>query len=204
MGTKRHVVTTRVIESDAWYPPVTVVTIREERSSPARLQTLGKVAGGSKAGAIWTKMPFMIDRDARNRAVALVESYWAGTTTNRQLEAAWPDSYDRGVIAVEDFVCTHYDEFKEHAADETDRANPDLNLFFANCVRFLRSDERYNWPHYSLPSFGARYPRWAVWATLGLLDLWNKAAAVREEAYWREMHEYGDVDAWPFRQQQIS
>ncbi len=146
----------------------------------------------------------MIDRDARNRAAALVEGYWAGTTTNRQLEAAWPNSRDRGIIAVEDFVCTHYDDFNEYAAGETDRANLKLNVIFENCVRFLRSDEPYNWPHYSLPSFGTRYPRWAVWATLGMLDLLNKTAVVREEEYRRKMQEHGDVAAWPFRQQQVS
>ena len=175
-----------------------------EKRSPTFYQADVFTQPRSEADAIWTGMPLLIDRDARNRAAALVESYWAGTTTNRQLEAAWPDSRDRGIIAVEGFVWTHYDDFKEHAADKADRANQKLNVLFGNCVRFLRSDEPYTCHHYSSPSFVTRYPRWAVWATLGLLNLWNKAAAVREEKYWREMHEHGDVAAWPFRQQRVS
>lgn len=107
----------------------------------------------------------MIDRDARNRAAALVEGFWSGTTTNRQLEAAWPSGEDKGLDAVFDFVWGLYDDFKKHTAREADLANPKLNDLMANCVRFLRSDEPYTWPHSGCVPGGGRYPRWAVWAS---------------------------------------
>lgn len=141
----------------------------------------------------------MIDRDARNRAAALVEGFWSGTTTNRQLEAAWPSREDKGLDAVFDFVWGLYDDFKKHTAREADLANPKLNDLMANCVRFLRSDEPYTWPHSGCVPGGGRYPRWAVWVAFGLLGLWNRAAAAQEESYWRDMRAHGDVTAWPFR-----
>lgn len=144
----------------------------------------------------------MIDRDARDRAAALVEGFWSGTTTNRQLEAAWPGGKDKGLDAVFDFVWGLHDDFKEHAAREADRANPKLDGLIANCIRFLRSDEPYTWPHSGRVSGGERYSRWAVLASFGLLGLWNKAAAAREERYWRDMRAHGDVTAWPFRTSQ--
>ncbi len=144
----------------------------------------------------------MIDRDARDRAAALVEGFWSGTTTNRQLEAAWPGGEDKGLDAVFDFVWGLYDDFKEHPAREADLANPKLNDLIANCVRFLQSDEPYTWPHSGSVPGGGRYPRWAVWASCGLLGFRNRAAAAREERYWRDMRAHGDVTAWPFRMSQ--
>lgn len=73
----------------------------------------------------------------------------------------------------------------------------------ANCVRFLRSDEPYTWPYSGRVPGGERYPRWAVWASCGLLGLWNKVAAAREERYRRDMRAHGDVTAWPFRMPRV-
>ena len=148
-------------------------------------------------------IPPMIDRDARDRAAALVEGFWSGTTTNRQLEAAWPGDEDKGLDAVFDLVWGLHDDFKEHTAREADRANPKLDGLMANCVRFLRSDEPYTWPHSGRVPGGERYPRWAVWASCGLLGLWNKAAAAREERYRRDMRAHGAMAAWPFRMPRV-
>lgn len=142
----------------------------------------------------------MIDRDARNRAAILVEDFWNGSLTNRQFEAAWPYVDDRGLEAVFHFMWCLYDDFKEHTAHDADRADPKLNALVANCVRFLRSGEPYTWPHFSSVPGGEQYPKWAVWASFGVLKLWNRAAAATEERYWRDMHEHGDIAAWPFRQ----
>lgn len=137
-------------------------------------------ATGGKRACELGIMDAMIDRTGRDRAAALVEEFWAGTTTNRQLEEAWPDSKDPGITAAEDFVWCLYDDFKEQTAHEADRADPKLSGVVANCIRFLQSDEPYEWPLYSYPWGVVRYPRWAVWASLGLLSRWNKAAAVRD------------------------
>ena len=88
----------------------------------------------------------MIDRKARDRAAALVEGFRLGAITNFQLEREWPDSPDNGIREVEHFVWLHYNDFKEHAAHQADRADPKLNALFSNCVKFLRSDEPYTWP----------------------------------------------------------
>ncbi|MBA4223855.1 MAG: hypothetical protein C0458_24260 [Methylobacterium sp.] len=52
----------------------------------------------------------MIVRDARDRAAALVEGFWSGTTTNRPLEAAWPGREDKGLDAVFDLVWGLHDD----------------------------------------------------------------------------------------------
>jgi hypothetical protein len=140
----------------------------------------------------------MIDRNARNQAANLVEGYWAGKISNDDLEDAWPNSKDRGVVAVFGFMWTLYDDLKTHFVHQEDVDNVKLNCIVKNCVEFLRSDDEYTWPHSAVIYGNVRYSRWAVIVSLGLLGWCNRLAAARERRYWNEMHAHGDVEAWPF------
>ncbi len=146
----------------------------------------------------------MIDRKARTRAAELVEKFWSGVITNRELERSWLDSHDSGVLAVEDIVWTLYDDFKVHTAHEEDRSDHKLSGIVSNCVAFLRSDEEYTWPHFGTCQGAGTYAPWAVSMSLGLLNLWNRVARAREEQYWTEMRAHGDVNAWPFTRKRPS
>ena len=141
----------------------------------------------------------MIDREARDRAVILVQDFWTGRITNRALEAAWPESEDRGVLAVAIHVGSFSDDFKENFIDKKTAARAEASATIVNCVTFLKSTEPYSWPRFSVLNNAEQYPRWAVIASFGLLGLWNGLARAREAYYWQEMHAHGDVDAWPFR-----
>jgi hypothetical protein len=146
----------------------------------------------------------MIDREARDRAAILVQDFWTGRITNRALEAAWPDSEDRGVLAVAVYVDLFSDDFEEHFIDKETAARAEASAIIMNCIAFLKSKELYSWLRFSVLSNAEQYPRWAVVASFGLLGLWNGLARTREARYWQEMHAHGDVDAWPFRCKGIS
>lgn len=140
----------------------------------------------------------MIDRDDRDRAANLVEDYWNGAITNREFEERFPGSSDRGVEAVGDFIWHLYDDFKIHTVYEPDKVDPKLSAIVSNCVKFLRSDEDYTWPHFGMIDGRAAYPRWAVILSLGLLGLANRLKDPSEAKYWEDMRAHGDTDAWPF------
>ena len=140
----------------------------------------------------------MIDRKARDRAADLVEQFWNGAISNRELERLWPDSDDRALLAVEVLVWTLYDDFKTHKVNPAYKSDPKLSKIVANCIAYLRSDEEYTWPHFSTLKDTNTYPMWAVVASMGVLGLWNRFAKDREKQYWAEMRSHGDVEAWPF------
>ena len=142
----------------------------------------------------------MIDREARDRAADLVEQFWNGIITNRELERAWPDSRDKAIFAVEDFVWTLYDDFATHTVNVADNSDPKLSRIIRDCIAYLRSDEMYTWPHFSTLKGAKIYPMWAVVVSLGLLGMWNRSTKYKEKRYWAEMRAHGDVDAWPFLQ----
>ncbi len=136
----------------------------------------------------------MIDRAARDLAALLIEEFWRGAITNRELENGWPNSREKGILAVEDFVWTLYDDTRTHTVNDGDRSDPKLSAIIANCLSFLRSDEEYTWPHFGIIHDAEIYPYWAVLGSLGLLGLWNRMAKARQEQYWREMHAHGNVE----------
>ena len=140
----------------------------------------------------------MIDREARNRAADLVDHFWGGLITNRDLERAWPESRDRSVRAVDDFIWTLYDDFEARTVRDDVRSDPQFGVLVPNCIAFLRSDETYTWPHVATIKGVERFPLWAVVLSLGALGLWNRRAEVRERQYWADMRAHGDVEAWPF------
>ena len=141
----------------------------------------------------------MIDRIGRDKAACAVERYWAGVISNRQLERSWPNSRDRGVIAVESFIWLLYDDFKEHRVRDPERSDPETACRVSACIDFLHSDGEYAWPHLAIPDGQTEvYSPWMVWASFGLLGLLNRSARKRIELYWRDMHAAGDVTAWPF------
>ena len=140
----------------------------------------------------------MIDRDARDKAVALVQDYWTGKISNRDLEDFWPNSDDNGVKEIFQFMWTLYSDFKKHSVRKQDIENHELSSIVMNCINFLKSDNDYTWPHSPVVFSFEQYPRWAVFVSLGLLGCLNKWTASRERRYWIEMHAHGNVKAWPF------
>jgi hypothetical protein len=141
----------------------------------------------------------MIDRPGRDAAADAIERYWAGLITNDQLESLWPNSRDRGIIAVESFIWLLYDDTREHRICDEDKSDPEMAMRVSACIDFLRSDEEYEWPHFANPrGHISIYPQWMVWASFGLLGLVNRSTRKRIERYWRDMHAAGDVTAWPF------
>ncbi len=127
----------------------------------------------------------------------MVDAFWNGETTNFQLEKRWPDSSDPGVRAVGDWLWTLYDDFTEHRVSSVNRFHPAMNHRVQMCVQFLRSNEPYEWPHGVFAP--TPQPAWLVYATFGLVGLWNKRVLRGQERYWREMKDHGDLDAWPLR-----
>ncbi|MCJ2128310.1 hypothetical protein [Methylobacterium sp. E-045] len=141
----------------------------------------------------------MIDREARDRAADLVEQFWSGLITNRDLERGWPESRDVALRAINDLIWTLYDDFETCPVRQAIRTDQKLSILIPNCVAFLRSDEIYTWPHSAIIKGVERIPLWAVILSLGTLSLWNRRAEAREERYWADMRAHGDVEAWPFR-----
>lgn len=141
----------------------------------------------------------MVDRIGRDAAADAVERFWSGLITNDQLEGLWPNSRDRGIIAVESFIWLLYSDLKEHCVSEADKSDPQIAMRVSACIDFLRSDEEYEWPHFATPGSDTTiYPQWMVWMSFGLLGLLNRSTEKRIERYWRDMHAAGDVTAWPF------
>lgn len=139
----------------------------------------------------------LIDRAARDKAADLADAFWNGVITNFQLEERWPGSPDRGVRAVEEWLWAYYDDFREHRIGPPDRSDPATSNCLMRCVEFLRTDEPYEWPHGVYAP--TPEPTWLVYATFGLVGLWNKHVRGQQEEYWRDMKAHGDIDAWPFR-----
>ena len=139
----------------------------------------------------------VIDRPARDKAAYIVESYWAGEISNRRLEQLWPESQDRGVIAIDSYMWLLYDDMKEHCVGPKEKNDPETASRVAMCIEFLRSDEPYAWPHFAHPGV-LIHPKWMVWATFGLAGFSNYRAEKRIARYWRDMNAAGDTNAWPF------
>lgn len=84
----------------------------------------------------------MIDRAARDQAVTLVQNFWAGKISNRDLEDLWPNSVDEGVVAVSQFMWTLYDDFKIHLVREEDVGDVRITTLIANCIVFFAIQRR--------------------------------------------------------------
>ena len=140
----------------------------------------------------------MVDRAARDKAATAVERFWAGEITNDELEKLWPNSRDRAVVAVESFIWLLYSDLKEHRIRDEDKSDPEIALRVGTCIRFLRCDEEYGWPHLATPFGATLYSKRAVWASFGLLGLANHFEKKRIDRYWRDMNAAGDPTAWPF------
>jgi hypothetical protein len=138
----------------------------------------------------------MIDRTARDRAADVVARFLAGEITNRQLETLWPESSELGLLAVESYIWTLYDDLKVQRLQAKFSQDPHTVRLVTNCIRFLQSDEEYAWPHFATLRV-TYYPQWAVVASFGLFALANRRAAKREKRYWDDMNAAGDVSAWP-------
>lgn len=141
----------------------------------------------------------MIDRIGRDKAADIVEKFWSGAISNDQLERLWPNSRDRGVIVVESFIWLLYHDHREHHISDINKIDPLTASRVSACIDFLRSDEEYAWPHFANPMGHTEiYPRWMVWASLGLLEILNRSSRRRIDRYWQDTHAAGDVNAWPF------
>lgn len=119
----------------------------------------------------------MIDAEARQRAVRLLEKADEGEITNWQLEDSWPEAkHDPAMNCILRWVWTLYDDSKEvlvsDCLDENSRA------IMSRCIKFLQSENEF--PLRSLSESEAREVRsqWGV--------------------EWRADCTLPDDDFWPF------
>ncbi|MDF2116046.1 hypothetical protein PY365_10705 [Roseiarcaceae bacterium H3SJ34-1] len=144
----------------------------------------------------------MIDRAGRDKAAILVERYWTGQISSHELQSLWPDSRDRGIIAVGDYLWLFSEDFISRRPRDTVIGKASAVSRMEACKNFLRSNEEYAWPHLATPPWGSTtYPRWLVFASCGLLAIKGRFAEQRLHRYRSEMHAAGDGSAWPFLQQ---
>src|SRR5688572_968562 len=90
----------------------------------------------------------MIDRPARNLAMALVQAFAAGGITNDALIDGWPRSEDPAIGEIE-YHMTSMAEGRSEYRLESRIADSALSLLLERVVEFLRSDSAYQWPRLS-------------------------------------------------------
>jgi hypothetical protein len=129
----------------------------------------------------------MIDRNARDRAVELLNAALAGRITNYQLEDQWPQkSSDWALSAVGEEIWRYYDDSPEARLNPAILQTKELEVI-KRSILFLSSDREYEWPRYSI----ATENRTLVQRVFGL----GKQRAKEE---WERFKAAGEIDAWPF------
>jgi hypothetical protein len=128
----------------------------------------------------------MIDRTARDRAMALVQGFAAGQITSDALMDGWPRSEDPAILEIEYHMTSVVEGESEYRLDSR-TADPALRSLLERVVAFLRSDSAYEWPHVAerRRSLPALIPGLSWILALPAIRRFRRA---------------GDLQAWPFLQ----
>lgn len=130
----------------------------------------------------------MIDRSARDRAIACIRAFLAGKLTERELHGLYPKtSTDRAVTAIYGNGVNLLESGTGRAllADEK-RQSQDVRRQAARWILFLKSDLEYEWPQWP-----PVHP--ILFATLAFFTLGHSSTVMRER-YIRS----GELGLWPF------
>lgn len=129
----------------------------------------------------------MIDRAARERAIACIRAFLAGKLTGRELRELYPRTGDRGVNAIYGNELSLLESgMGRNVLAEAERNSQDLRRRAARWVLFLKSDLEYEWPAW--PPVHPIVLAVFAFFTLG-----------RSSTLWRERYKRsGDLALWPF------
>lgn len=129
----------------------------------------------------------IIDREARDQLVQLLNEFIVGKLTNFDFEDKMPSSEDPVIWAIESSIWCFYDDFKEQ---KLDHLSENAKSMIARCIEFLESNECYKWPKITHPGIRP--------IEHGLISkLFNGPA--KERKYMA----YGDYNVWPFISEEV-
>lgn len=124
----------------------------------------------------------MIDRSDRNKAISLLERALTGKITNWEFDDSWPQSKDRALKSIEEYLWLFYNDNSKSRLNVTDQDPNNVELF-KRCIAFLSSDLEYKWPEYNFRRTGRSYlkalfqkktdkERWETFALMGEIEVW--------------------------------
>lgn len=126
----------------------------------------------------------MVNTEARQAAITILEKLLAAQLTNYELEDNWPPrSSDRIVDELPDILWCNYDDTPKQILTPANFGETGGD-FINRIILFLKSDYEYEWPEWNPPSF-----RTFVRRLLG-----RQTAAQDRQSF----AQHGDFNVWPF------
>jgi hypothetical protein len=158
--------------------------------------SLAVIRGNTSTRKAWRKVALpknqrdwsninVVDRDARDKAAAILRHFISGQITNFKFEGELPSSNDPVISAIEDSMWFFYDDLTKHKMKGDWALPKQTKEIMARWIMFLYTDEEYKWPEF--PHAGVR-PLKHGW----LSRLLGKA---REEQMFMGS---GAYNVWPF------
>jgi len=129
----------------------------------------------------------MIDRNARDAAIALLKKILAEDITNYEFEDQWPDKSSEFVItAIAEQLWFYYDDYPKTKFMRAG-LGPEVTSFIERAIVFLSSDVEYEWPEYSFAT-----------ENRSLFERLFGLGKRRSTEQWEKFKAAGEIDAWPF------